>query len=373
MNHGVVSGVDISSGGPAAPSAPAAPPPPSNPNTAPRERRRIDQLDDAFTETPQNELLVDMGATPVDAVEEDPSQNVQPNDGLGNEPAPELPAEYAELKAKWDSPELPEELEDRLVTVDFENGAEPMTIADLKKAAMRHADYSRKTTEVAQLRKQAQAGLQGQQRLVEALSSPQTFVQGLETLAQFEPRVMHAFEDAVKTYVEQEIADFEAVGRNHELLQRVKEGRRSQREAEHYKRRLQERDAADARAREEQGRAQAPDVQLVVKQLAQFVPRAFQAAGLPESGLARQMVGPELNVFWADRTKPLTYAMVQDAAKAIKQKIIELHGADSVKMPTPPRQEAPPAPARAPAAAPPQGGRRTQKRIDELGGDWWSR
>jgi hypothetical protein len=387
INHAAMSaGVDISSGGPAASAAqpsgqnvvtsngsagaqgaPGVQLPPTS--GQPQQRRRIDELDDFNTATPDEDLQVDMGEPNY------AEESIQPNDGDPNASAPELPADIAELKAKWDAPELAPELEEKFTTVEFEDGPEQMTIADLKKMAMRHADYSRKTTEVAQMRKSMQAKEAGFERLTQGLSDPQSFVATLEEWAQYEPAVLDAFDSAVESYVNREIEEFEAAGRNHEIHKRLKAAKRAERQAEHYKRQLEQQRAQRAQEAERAQQAQRPDVAKITRQLDQLVPRVFTDIGLPESATAKEMLGPELRVFWQDRSKPLTYAIVRDAAMAVKQHMAKQYGQEAVtRQPAPEMHPAPKgATQRLPAAAPANGGRRTPKRVDQLGGDWWDR
>lgn len=385
INHGNMGVGDISSGGPAgAPQGQPAAPPPNAP------RRRIDELGDAFTATPQSELNVDMGGPPDQGVVlpntgdiNDPQTTnelgeelAQANDGDPNalEANAPLPAELAEIKSKWDSPELQPEMDEKLVTVEYPDGPETLTVAELKQRHLMHADYSRKTGEVAHLRRRYEAGLQGQDRLVQTLADGRTFLDGIEELAHFEPKIALAFEDAVKMKVEQEIADFERVGKNHELLAEIKAARQAKREAMIAKREAEQYRAEKKAEADRLAQQNRPDVAALTRQLDQFVPRALKAVGLVDNDLVRKMVGPALGSFWQDRTKPLNYTHVESAIKAIKQDLTKQFGAKATARQPDPQIATPQQPARTPAAAPKGSAQpHTRKRIDELGGDWYER
>lgn len=367
--------------------------PAAAPAAAPQQRRRIDELGDAFTATAPSDLRVDPGLPPElpttgdvngtsDATSDlikpntgEDTETVQANDNALNGPTgPELPPDVAEKLAKYESPELAEEQMDRLVLVPREGGhQELISIDQLRKENMMHADYSQKTMALADIRKQYESGIQGQDRLIAALSDGSSFEGAIEDLAQYEPKVALAWEAAVKRKVEQEIQDFEAAGRSHEILARIKAGRQAERERDRYRRQLEQRENAERQQAEQRAAAQRPDVAALGRQLDQLVPRAFAKIDLVDGDFQRKMLGSHISVFWKDRSKPLTYAIVEQAAMALKQDLTKQFGAGAVKRQPTPQLETPRQPARVPAAAPAGGGKRTQKRIDELGQDWWER
>jgi hypothetical protein len=211
-----------------------------------------------------------------------PAQQQQPPaaEGEGEQPpaAPAAVDYQAKYEALLSSSSIPEDLLDRMV--EFPNGKdEPIAMLwrDVPGAVLRHKDYTQKTTEVAEMRRQYEHAAAARQGWTQALTggAPEQRLQALRAVVPED-----GIKDLLRAYVESESALMEMPPQMRELYkQRQAEADR----AAALERQLQQLQAQQARAYQEQVQREgitAPSIQVVLQTVEQKLPVVLAKYGL---------------------------------------------------------------------------------------------
>lgn len=233
--------------------------------------------------------------------------------------------------------ELPAELYDYVTITGVIDGEEvPISLADARDGHLRHLDYSRKTQEVAEQRRNAEQL---------ATSALQTFDSWRDLQQPMESKI-NEMEAILGEDVMLHVAAY--IGQRYEIERAMEAPMR-----EHVQRtRREARDSRQTRQQTEQA--------LQVQQQPEQSPheaanrgtmnlhfgKTMRTLGVPDNAHTRQAFKAHLGAFW-DGTTPLKASHIRDAVMAVKQQFAEALGSM-----TPRPAARPAAPAQRPAAAP---------------------
>jgi hypothetical protein len=253
--------------------------------------------------------------------------------------------DYQELKAKWDSPELPEELLGRLGPAMIDGQKYMIPVSEAFKGYQRNCDYSNKLAEVSQVRNETMQMRQGMQNLVNDLGNGETFRRAMRALGPaavkgfHEAAKLHAIEwNALQQMPPQQRAVYE---RNQEMEQRL------------YQMEMQNQRLA---MQAQQQQAQQPDRQTmyIANQLAQMAPLAMKRVGLEPSPFAEQIFQTHFaNMMETLNGGDLTTDFVTQVMQATKE-TVDAYVAKSQQQIQQQARQLPPV-QKLPGAAPPRG------------------
>lgn len=212
-------------------------------------------------------------------------------------PAGELTVEQAAAKHKeWlDSDQIPEEFLDRPVWIDDGKGNQvPIRLRDIDKNVLLYNDYQKKTTEVAQVRRQNEAFTQGRQRWIEDMNSgdPDKGLRAMRAVG-----ATQTLEKIVIKYI-QNMAQLE--GLPPQLQQQFMEGQQArdrayflEQQLEQHNQRLQAAQQEIEQQNAQQG-ANAPDVKYVQDSILQQLPNIYKQLRIVESPMIEQLLSTKL-------------------------------------------------------------------------------
>jgi hypothetical protein len=238
---------------------------------------------------------------------------------LEAEPAEEAPAEeiyglkQEDLLAALKEGKLPDELLEHL-TVTQKHGDEeiPTTIQELRENGMRQLDYSRKSRELADARKQFQAAEQDFIGMADVWKTdePKARAQTRRELEKLGVPLVSIAEDMIKE------ADW---------LATLTPEQQQAYEWQQQERRKLEAEKLELAMKQQQGQQTDADRrrQAIQDSIGKLRPAAFKAIKLPETKASVRMFADHLGASW-DRKGPITQKLVSDAAKATQQELKEL-------------------------------------------------
>lgn len=192
------------------------------------------------------------------------------------EPGVLTPEQQAAKYQEWmDSDNIPDEFLDRPIWVpDGKNGQVPIRLRDVPNNIMLYTDYQKKTTEVAQQRRQNEQFLQGRNRWVEDMNSGDAD-RGLRAIRGIGAE--KTLEQIVVKFV-QNMAQLE--GLPPQLQQQFLEGQRARDEAFFAKQQLeaiQRQQLAAQQQQEQQQGVNSPDIKYVTDYIERTMPEIFKA------------------------------------------------------------------------------------------------
>lgn len=237
------------------------------------------------------------------------------------------PDEYVQLKTKWDADDLAPELFEKFLPVPVQNADGSTTtlrkpVSEVITGFIRASDYSAKLAEVSEVRRQAIAGQQGQLRLMQDLSQPQTFLQAMHTLGKFE-----VFEAAAELYAKHERWPLEQLKQTNPAAYQLAMSRReAQKQLLIERQQRQQLEQMVRASQQQQAPQQDPMQQQVAHQLSQMLPIAAKRVGLADSPFAQQIFAGH----WADLLPslrgPLTTEFVVMVMQATKETVEKYAG-----------------------------------------------
>lgn len=229
----------------------------------------------------------------VDETQIDPNAEVKEPEAEPQQDGVLTPEQQAAKYQEWmDSDQIPEEFLDRPIWLpDGKNGQIPVRLRDIGNNAMLYNDYQRKTTEVAQMRRQNEQYAAGRQRWIEDMNSGDG-ERGLRAIRGIGAE--KTFEQIVIRYV-QNMAKLE--GLDPSLRQQVMEGQQAKDRAYFLQQTLDMREREAQQQTEQQNTnagVNAPDIQYVQQSITAQIPEIYKQQNIKPSPLLEHFLGTML-------------------------------------------------------------------------------
>jgi hypothetical protein len=230
-----------------------------------------------------DEQAIDPNAPPPEAEAEGEPQT----------PATLTPEQQAAKYAEWmDSDQIPEEFLDRPIWIpDGKNGQVPVMLRDIPNNVLLYNDYQKKTTEVAQMRRQNEAYAQGRQRWINDMTSgdPEAGLRAIRGIG-----ADKTLEQIVIKFV-QNMAQLEGLPPN--LRQQFIEGQQARDRAYYAEQQLQmiqQQQQAQMQQEQQQAGVNSPDIQYVQDSITRQIPEIYKQLNITENPLVEHLLSAEL-------------------------------------------------------------------------------